>query len=62
MNEWAEWVEHQCTLHQWVEVHYVVDGYEVQVVGEDERERAIYKGDTVADAMRAAVNGEASHE
>lgn len=55
MSEWTEWIERQCTLHQWVEVHYHVDSYEVQVIGEDERIRAAYRGETVADAMRAAV-------
>ena len=56
----AQWVESRCTLHNSVEIHYVVDGYEVQeVVGDGARVARKYKGDTVARALftAAALNG-----
>ena len=56
----AQWVESKCTLHNSVEIHYIVDGYEVQeVVGDGARVAKSYKGDTVARALlvAAASNG-----
>ena len=56
----AQWLESKCTLHNTIEIHYVVDGYEVQeVVGDGARVAKSYKGDTVARALlvAAATNG-----
>ena len=57
------WLESNSTLHERVEILYVVDGYEVQVMHEDgvTAITPAYRGETIREAidraMQATSNG-----
>lgn len=52
----AAWIEQRTTLHQQVDILYVVDGYEVSIM--NDRCRTVagpWRGETVAEALRLAM-------
>lgn len=58
-----QWLQDHSTLHNFVEILYVVDGYEVSVV--DESERVVLgpaHGATLAQAIDAAIGAASSAE
>lgn len=55
-SERLDWYQAQHTLHKFIEVLYVVDGYELNLMAEDgERVAATYKGETLRDAIDQAI-------
>jgi hypothetical protein len=54
----VDWLEAKHTLHRGVEILYVVDGYEVQLTDDDEPVGSPYRGETLRDAIDAAMEGE----
>ena len=52
-----KWLEDNCTLHRSVEILYVVDGYEVQVMHEDgvTALSPAFHGPTLGEAIDAAM-------
>ena len=58
------WLEKHSTLHTRVEILYVVDGYEVQVVHEDGVTdlSPAYRGETLAQAIDNALSAAPSED
>lgn len=56
-----EWLEANSTLHKSVEILYVVDGYQVQVMHEDgvTELTPAYHGETIREAIDAAIHAAA---
>lgn len=56
-QECLQWLEDNCTLHKSVEILYVVDGYEVQVMHEDGVTELSprFHGETLASAIGKAI-------
>jgi hypothetical protein len=54
-----DWLESNHTLHRSVEVLYVVDGYEVQLTHDDSPIGPCHHGETLRQAIDAAIRAEA---